>query len=65
MVKNPAANAGDEKDTGLIPGSGREDPLEEGMATHCSILAWRTTWTAEPGRVQPRGCKESGMTEAT
>ena len=39
MVKNPAANAGDEKDTGLIPGSGREDPLEEGTATHSSILA--------------------------
>ena len=39
MVKNPAANAGDEKDTGLITGSGREDPLEEGTATHSSILA--------------------------
>ena len=39
MVKNPAASAGDERDTGLIPGSGREDPLEEGMATHSSILA--------------------------
>ena len=28
---------------------GQEDPLEEGMATHSSILAWRITWTEEPG----------------
>ena len=27
---------------------GREDPLEKGMATHCSILAWRIPWTEEP-----------------
>ena len=33
-----------------IPGSGR--PLEEGMATHSSILAWRIPWTEEPGRLQ-------------
>ena len=31
---------------------GREDPLEEGMATHSSILAWRTPWTEEPGGLQ-------------
>ena len=30
---------------------GREDPLEEGMASHSSILAWRISWTEEPGRV--------------
>ena len=29
---------------------GGEDPLEEGMATHSSILAWRIPWTEEPGR---------------
>ena len=28
---------------------GRDDPLEEGMATHSSILAWRIQWTEEPG----------------
>ena len=55
MVKNPAANAGDEKDTGLIPGSGREDTLEEGMATHSGILAWRITWTEEPSRLPSTG----------
>ena len=31
---------------------GREDPLEEEMATHSSILAWRSPWTEEPGRLQ-------------
>ena len=32
-----------------------EDPLEEGMATHCSILAWRIPWTEEPGSLQFMG----------
>ena len=41
MVKNLPANAGDSRDEGLIAGG--EDPLEEGMATHSSILAWRIT----------------------
>ena len=31
---------------------GREDPLEEGMGTHSSILAWRIPWTEEPGRLE-------------
>ena len=31
---------------------GQEDPLEEGMATHCSILAWRIPWKEEPGGLQ-------------
>ena len=34
---------------------GWEDPLEEGMATHSSILAWRIPWTEEPGRLQSMG----------
>ena len=42
---------------GLIPES--EDPLEKGMATHSSILAWRTPWTEEPGGLQSMGHKES------
>ena len=42
----------------------REDPLEEGMVTHSSILAWRIPWTEEPGRVySPGGCKNSHTTE--
>ena len=35
-----------------IQSLGREDPLEKGMATHSSILAWRIPWTEEPGRLQ-------------
>ena len=39
-------------------------PLEEEMATHSSILAWRIPWTEEPGRLySPWGCKESDSTE--
>ena len=38
---------------------GREDPLEKGMATHFSILAWRIPGTEEPGGLQPQGGKES------
>ena len=34
---------------------GCEDPLEEGMATHSSILAWRIPWTEEPGGLQSVG----------
>ena len=34
---------------------GREDPLEEGMATHSSILAWQIPWVEEPGRLQSMG----------
>ena len=43
MVKNPPANAGD-VETWVRP-LGGEDPLEEGKATHSSILAWRVPWT--------------------
>ena len=44
---------------------GQEDPLEEGMAIHLGILAWRTPWTEDPSGLQSIGCKESDMTEAT
>ena len=39
---------------------GQEDPLEEGMATHSSILAWRILWTEEPGRLQSMGSHRVG-----
>ena len=48
MVKNLPANAGDIRDMGLIPGSGRS--LEEDMAAHSSILVWRIPWTEETWR---------------
>ena len=41
---------------------GREDPLEEEMATHSSILAWGIPWTGEPGGLQSMGLQESDMT---
>ena len=53
MVKNPLTKAGDAEDSGSIPGS--EVPLEEEMATHASILAWRIPWTRETGRLQSTG----------
>ena len=34
---------------------GQEDPLEEGMAIHASVLAWRIPWTEEPGGLQSMG----------
>ena len=49
MVKNPSANARDTRDVG------QDDPLEEGMATHSSIPAWRIPWTEEPGSLQSIG----------
>ena len=49
-VKNPPAM----RETQVQP-LGQEDPLEKGMATHSSILAWRIPWTEEPGRLQSMG----------
>ena len=42
-----------------------EDPLEKGMETHSSILAWRIPWTEEPGGCSPVGCKELDTTKVT
>ena len=49
MVNNLPARA--TEDAGLIPG-GQEGPLEKGMATRSSILAWKIPWTEEPGGLQ-------------
>ena len=38
-----------------LPSLGQDDPLEKGMATHSSILAWRIPWTEEPGGLQSMG----------
>ena len=50
QVKNPPA-----MQKTWILSLGRDDPLEEGMSTHSNILAWRITWTEEPGRLQSMG----------
>ena len=39
---------------------GQEDPLEKGLATHSSILAWTIPWTEEPGRLQSMGLQRVG-----
>ena len=43
---------------------GWEDPLEKGMATHPSILAWRIPWREEPGRLQSMGSQRIGYNGA-
>ena len=44
---------------------GREDPLEEEMATHSSILAWKIPWTEEPGGLQSMGSQRVRYDQAT
>ena len=67
LVKNPPAMQETQ-----VRSLGREDPLEGGMATHSSILAWRMPWTEEPHGLQSIGLqrvehdhKEWNTTEAT
>ena len=62
-VKNPPAM----QDTQVmhVQSLDQEDPLEEEMATHSSILAWEIPWTEEPGGLQSMGHKELDMIEHT
>ena len=59
--KESACSAGVTGDTCSIPGSG--NPLEEGVATHSSIPAYRIPWTEEPCGLQSTGSQESDMTK--
>ena len=53
VVKNLPANV---EDAGMeVQALGREDPLEEEMASHSNILAWEIPWRGEPGRLQSMG----------
>ena len=54
MVKNPPAIQ-----VTRVQTLGQEDPLEKEMATHSSTLAWRITWTGEPGGLQSMGFQKS------
>ena len=63
VVKNPPANAGDVREVGSTLGG--EDPLEEGTATHSSLLAWRSHGQRSLAGHSPQGRKESDMTEVT
>ena len=47
VLENPPASKQEMQET-WVHSLGQEDPLEEGMATHSSILAWRIPWTEEP-----------------
>ena len=58
MVKNAPANSGDIRDPGQS--LGQEDPLEKGMATQSSSLAWRIMWTEEPGGLWSMGSHRVG-----
>ena len=54
--KESACNAGDP-----VSILGSERSLEEGMATHSNILAWRVPWNGEPGRLHPMGSQTVGL----
>ena len=56
VVKNPPASAGDVRDMGLLPGSGRS--LGQEMATNSSFFAWRISWTEETGRLWSTGLQK-------
>ena len=58
VVNNLSANA--EMCEMWVQSLGQEDPLEEGMATHFSILAWRIPWAEEPGELQSIGSQRVG-----
>ena len=58
VSKESASNAGHS-----VQSLGQRDPLEEEMATHSSILAWRIPWTEEPGRLQSMWLQESDTTD--
>ena len=60
MVKNPPA-----MQEMWVQSLGQKDPLENEMATHSSILAWKILWTKEPGRLQSMESQKSYMTEHT
>ena len=58
VVKNLPANARDIQTQ--IQSLGREDPLEKEMVIHSGILAWRISWTEEPGGLQSMGLQTVG-----
>ena len=58
MIKNPLAMQ--EPQELQVQSLGRENPLEEEMATHSNILAWKIPWTEEPDGLQPMGSQTVG-----
>ena len=62
LVAQSVKNLSAVQETG-VRSLGWEDPLERGLETHSSILAWRVSWTEEPGRLQFMWWKDSDTTE--
>ena len=61
MVKNLSVNAGNMGSIpGKVPSPGKDDPLEKKRATNSSILAWRISWTEEPGGLESMGSQRAG-----
>ena len=60
MVAQTIKNLPAMQETG-VQSLGWEDPLEEEIATHSSLLAWRIPWTEEPGRLQSMGSQRVGQ----
>ena len=58
--KESACNSVQETQETQVLSMGQEDPLEEGMATHSSVPAWKTPWTEEPGGLQSTGLQRVG-----
>ena len=59
-MKNPPPSAGDTRDSGSqVRFLGGKDPLEEEIAIHSSILAWKTSWTEEPVQATVHGITKS------
>ena len=56
----PAMQETQETQEMWVQSLGQEDPLEEEMATHCSILAWKIPRAEEPGGLQPMGLQRAG-----
>ena len=61
VIKNPPADAGDARDIGLIPESGRSP----GKVNNNLLLAWDIPWRQEPGELQSVGSQESDTTDST
>ena len=62
MVAQTVKNVPEMQET-MVQSLGRQDPLQNGMAAHSSILAWEIPWTEGPGGLQSMGSKESDTTE--
>ena len=60
VIKNPSSMY-----ETWVQSLGWKDPLEKGMAIHCSILAWKSPWTEEPGNLQSMGSQRVGHNRTT